>query len=326
MLGIYSEIIIICLMGLFGGFIFSLQKGQMVLPHRENAKSLNLGFVSNCLFGIAGAIVIFLIVPGDFEFNNPQSSDFIKSLATALIGGWGGLTIVEKAFSSSLTEIEKKLKEKEEQEKVDVVNKEDITQYLNSSTSSNLTEREILEKVKQSSPLTRSAIFSEAQKVRSETWNTNKKKMERTVPVFEALADTAEGEEKTHQVYGQLGFALKDQTNPNYMEAKENLDKAIDLRDKNKVIGFTWYEFNRAICQIHLDNNFRTKAPSDNSTREIISSDLRTAFSDALLLQRLEKNASVSGGDQDIFTLREWLELNNVSGASVGIGWLDPAK
>lgn len=326
MLGIYSEIIIISLMGLFGGFIFSLQKGQMVLPHKENSKSINLGFLSNCLFGIAGAIVIFLIVPGDFEFNNPQSSDFIKSLATALIGGWGGLTIIEKAFSSSLTEIEKKLKAKEEQEKTDVVNKEEITLYLNSSTSASLTEREISDKIKQSSPLTRSAIFTEAQKVRSETWNSNKKRMERTVPVFEALADSAEGEENTHHVFGQLGFALKDQTNPNYSEAKENLDKAIALRDKNKSGGFSWYEFNRAICLINSDPRFKAKSPSESNLKDSITSDLRIAFADALLMQRLEKNASLSGGDQDILTIREWLELNNVSGSSVGIGWVDPAR
>ena len=326
MLGAYSEVIIICLMGIFGGFVYSLQTGTLILPHRDSKNSLNLGFVANCLFGMAGAIVIFLIVPGDFDFSDPRSSDFIKSVATALIGGWGGLTIVERVFSTTVTELEKKLKEKEEQDKTDVKVLETANQYLSSSTSVDMSDRDIKDMVKQASPSVQATILNEAQRLRSETWNSNKPKMERTIPIFEALSDIQVAEEKTHQVYGQLGFALKDKVLPDYREAKDNLDKAIELRDSSNTGGFAWYEFNRAICNIHLDNNFKRQAVADSSLREQISSDLRVAFSDALLLEKLEKNASLSGGDADILAIKQWLDMNNVTGQSVGIGWLDAAK
>lgn len=320
-----SGLLIICLMGVFGGFIYSLQKGQMVLPHRENKNSINLGFIANCLFGIAGSIVIFMVIPGDFKFGALDTTQYVKFLATALLGGWGGLQIIERAFSNTLSSIERKMKEREELEKLSAKTQEELSLYMNSSTSARISEREIQDKLANCLPTTRSAILSEAQKVRSETWNSNKPKMERTIPIFEALADVAAPEEQSHQTFGQLGFALKDQTNPNYMEAKDNLTKAINLRDLQRATGFVWYEFNRAICNIHLDANFKREAPSENNLREQIIADLRTAFADALLLERLEKNASLSGGDADIFAIKKWLDANNVSGAAIGIGWLDGA-
>jgi len=326
MLGAYSDVIIICLMGIFGGFVYSLQTGTVTLPHRDNKNSLNLGFLANCIFGMAGAIVIFLIVPGDFDFSNPKGSDFIKSVATALIGGWGGLALVEKVFSSQFSELEKKLKEKEVQEITDVKVLETANQYLNSSTSVQMPERDLQELIKTASPAVKATILNEAQRLRSENWNSNKTKMERTIPVFEAISEAPPTEDKNHQVFGQLGFALKDKTIPDYRAAKENLDKAIELRNSANTGGFAWYEFNRAICNIHLDNNFKRQTAAESNLRELITTDLRIAFADNLLLERLEKNASLSGGDSDILAIKQWLDVNNISGESVGIGWLDAAK
>ncbi|OWY24305.1 hypothetical protein C7N43_12060 [Sphingobacteriales bacterium UPWRP_1] len=324
-MGVYTEVIIICLMGILGGFAYSLQTGILTLPHRDSKNSLNLGFLANCIFGIVGAVVIFLIVPGDFDFSSPQKSDFIKSVATALIGGWGGLTLIEKVFSSQFTELEKKLKEKEEQEKTDVKVLETANQYLNSSSSVQMPERDLQELIKTASPAVKATILNEAQRLRSENWNNNKPKMERTIPVFEAISEAPPTEEKNHQVFGQLGFALKDKSIPDYRAAKENLDKAIELRNNANENGFAWYEFNRAICNIHLDNNFKRQTTAEPNLHQQITADLRIAFSDNLLLERLEKNASLSGGDADILTIKQWLDVNKVKGELVGIGWLDAA-
>ena len=73
-------------------------------------------------------------------------------------------------------------------------------------------------------------------------------KMERTIPVFRALLET----DPTHKhvIHGQLGFALKDQTEPDYPGAIEHLSEAISERDANRETGWLFYEFNRALARI----------------------------------------------------------------------------
>ena len=74
---------------------------------------------------------------------------------------------------------------------------------------------------------------------------------ENSIPVFRALISSDKGD-RFYQNHGQLGFALKDKSKPNWKEAEEELTKAIEIRDRIGDIGFGLYEFNRAICRIHL--------------------------------------------------------------------------
>ena len=90
-------------------------------------------------------------------------------------------------------------------------------------------------------------------------------KMERTIPVFRALLET----DPTHKhvIHGQLGFALKDRTEPDYQGAIEHLSEAISERDANRETGWLFYEFNRALARIR----------SEVGTPEEILADLCTA-------------------------------------------------
>ncbi len=75
--------------------------------------------------------------------------------------------------------------------------------------------------------------------------------MERTIPIFRALLE-ADPEHK-HVIHGQLGFALKDKTEPDHQGAIEHLAEAISERDANGETGWLFYEFNRALSRIRSE-------------------------------------------------------------------------
>lgn len=147
--------------------------------------------------------------------------------------------------------------------------------------------------------LAQHTIYLLAQQVRRDNWLNNKPLMERSIPIFEALTVV---DPHRHYFFGQLGYAMKDRTKPDFSSAKKNLDKAIDLlgNEDSFVLGF--YSFNRAMCLIRLDANYDSK-PSTAASRKAIISDLRTARDslddfDAMLERPF--NADV----------RRWLHLN----------------
>lgn len=321
-MGSYYELLIICLAGMFGGFIYSLQNGGMVLPHRTNENQIHLGFIANCLFGIAGALVIFLIVPGKFNFV-PNSSEFIKSLATALVGGWGGIALVDKVLGNTVQQLEEKIEAKERQEFHDANVLELTDQYLSSSSNVELSEDKLIDSIKKSSPRTKMSILNNAQNARSVTWRKNKARMARTIPVLKALAQS-DRQEATHRIFGQLGFALKDQTYPDYKGARTNLSKAIEIRNNHDIKGFAWYEFSRAICSIYMDNDFLKNQPTTSSAniKEILQ-DFTVAFKDDFVVNQLKRSHCYGKEDPDVVAIKKWLFLNNLTPTQVGLTWLD---
>ena len=153
-------------------------------------------------------------------------------------------------------------------------------------------------------------IFWAAQRARSENWEklADKPKMERTIPIFRALiASDTEGVQ--HENHGQLGFALKDQRNPNWVEAQAELTEAIRLRGDWKKSGWLpHYEFVRAMCRINLDEAFKSGKPTDEETKQSILSDLEVAFSDYQVKELALKQPDV----------KKWMELNSVTASRRG--------
>jgi hypothetical protein len=82
-------------------------------------------------------------------------------------------------------------------------------------------------------------------------------RVKRTIRVFRALVNN-DPESRYHRNHAQLGYALKDQTKPQYGDALSELNTAIKMRDdlkdpSKKDAGWKVYEFNRAICRIHKE-------------------------------------------------------------------------
>ncbi len=156
----------------------------------------------------------------------------------------------------------------------------------------------------------RAQLFYRARRQRGENWEQDKDKpvMERTIPVFRALIAAAP-ERSYHRNHGQLGYALKDQRQPDWSEAEKELSTAIDIRGPWKGTGWSLYEFNRAICRIMRDSNFRedTPAPAEAATREAIVTDLRVA---SLREEQIIKENE---------PIQRWLKVNKVKDAELAV-------
>ena len=87
------------------------------------------------------------------------------------------------------------------------------------------------------------------------------------------------------------------------------LSKAIAIRDKNGTPGFHFYEWNRAVCAIHLDPAFSRNEVSTTEQRTVIEGDLRAAarhLGDAMFIAGPQ-------ADQNTQTVTSWLALNALS-------------
>lgn len=152
-------------------------------------------------------------------------------------------------------------------------------------------------------------IYGRAEEQRQRNWQLDKDTMVRTIPVFKALAD-ADREHRYFRHFASLGFALKDQPQPDFAGAEKALTTAIAVRGKSKTLLI--YEWNRALCRIHLDPAFSNEQPSADQQRAGIEADLRTTAR-----QFAERYFMPHPDDPDTTTIGRWLELNGLSYADL---------
>jgi len=155
---------------------------------------------------------------------------------------------------------------------------------------------------RQASAPTLQDIFSRALRLRQQTWNNPQMKatMERTIPIFRALI-AADPNQQFHRNHAQLGYALKDQRSPDFQGALEELTTAIEIRDREAIPGWRFYEFNRAFARIMLDPDFQAQKPSAEPARSLILADLKVAATHPDMGPILNEEPMTS-----------WMALNNV--------------
>jgi hypothetical protein len=205
--------------------------------------------------------------------------------------------------ADALTRVERKLDAQQLQAQRDAAALTLVSQQLQGTAPNDAMTREHLSDVisKASAPV-KVQIFLQAQAMRRENWKEPSKIpiMERTLPVFQALAD-GDTEQKFHRAWGQLGYALKDKREPDYKSAEKALSTAIKIRGPVADYGLPQYEYNRAVSRIKGDENFlRGIATTDQRQREIVS-DLRDA-----------SNAGLEDLIHDTDVIENWLKLNKL--------------
>jgi hypothetical protein len=123
---------------------------------------------------------------------------------------------------------------------------------------------------------TRSTIFRLARDVRRAAWRNpaDRDVIELTIPVFRALISA---DPNYHRDHGQLAYALKDQSNPDYAAAKQELNEAMRLRGPWKENGYEVYEMNRAECTIRMETAEGRLNNSPDPIKNEIRSDLEVA-------------------------------------------------
>ncbi|HLO88659.1 MAG TPA: hypothetical protein VK203_27120 [Nostocaceae cyanobacterium] len=106
-----------------------------------------------------------------------------------------------------------------------------------------------------------------------------KYRISRTVPVFRALVNSINNQtqpEIRERYHAELGYALKDQKYPNFKESIRELDQAIEIRDQKLFFAedkkeiYPWYEFNKSICLISIDNSEHSNEEQENLRNQIL--------------------------------------------------------
>ena len=141
---------------------------------------------------------------------------------------------------------------------------------------------------------TRLQVFNEAESVRSENWEEPRTKplMALSIPVFRALI-AADSDNLHHRSHGSLGWALKDQADPEWQGAFDQLGTAIAIRDRMKIAGWRLYEANRALCGIELYAKLEVGDPSAAHLRTTINQDLQAALADPSAKRMVDTNEMV---------------------------------
>ncbi len=322
--------------GAFGGLMYGMRGGRWVWPSTK-AGVTNVGFLRHLLIGLAGGWVIFIVLPGNYDLNESTGQmEFVRFVGLAFIGGFGGYALVERVLEKTLKEVEEKFLEIEEQEKRDAETLEEVGQYLDKKSSSTYSYKQQLEKrIQESSLKIMLAILAKVQEKRQKSWTDNigvfinrldvvkseeEKKgyleklkkgeqyyqafVDRILPILETISRKEEAN-NYHRVFGQLGFAYKDNSSPDYGLALKLLSKAIQIRDNTGEQAGEMYEFNRAICLVMLDKTDDQRISSDIKEFAMTGEGKRI-LPDLLMGTRKDLGQNIRTTRQDL-ALQKWL-------------------
>lgn len=211
---------------------------------------------------------------------------------------------VKKATKKAET-TERKLEELKQQSELDAAALNLAYRQLNPSPDlPQVTQEQLDTAIAAASRPIKVQIFNQAWQVRGDNWRDviNKPKMERTIPLFRALIHN-DVENRYHMNHGQLGFALKDKTQPEWAEAERELTAAIEIRGPWETSGWLFYEFNRALCRIMSDPAFVQDHPSNEDRKTLILQDLRVAVN-AEDIGRILRSDPV---------IQKWMSINSIT-------------
>jgi hypothetical protein len=222
------------------------------------------------VFGVSGFLLFYLVT----RIYLPRSFAAADRL---------GDELVELAVETSVARVQVSDRAHEE---ADVRARAMVTRQLNPEPGAPaITQDELNEVVSAASLNARATMFGQA---RNQRQSTLKKKdmpaMERTIPVFRALI-AAETDQKFHRNRGQLGYALKDQEQPDYPGAVAMLTEAIEVRDESGDGGFLLYEFNRALARIR---QYGPDPPPE--MRATIEADLKACTESSFLKKAIKED------------------------------------
>jgi hypothetical protein len=249
---------------------------------------------------LAAAILVFYTICG-----------FLISYLWTRIYLAGALRQADLAVvGHKLAQMENKVSEIEKQAELDAQALSLVQRQLNpGSGSPPISQEEFNSTILPVSSKFKAQIYYLAQDARSQNWKDRQTKpvMERTVPIFRALI-ASDKDEIYHLNHGQLGFALKDQRQPDWAAAEAELNKAIEIRGPWESHGWLLYEFNRALCRINLDPAFAQGQEANAETKKRIVADLKAAVS----ARELEE---IIAGEP---TIQKWLTSNKIKWPKLG--------
>lgn len=292
--------------GMFGGFLYGIKDKSLVLPHRKSRYEIEPGFVADCLFGLAGGFLIFILLPGDFNFE-AGIWEVIKIVAVSVVGGYGGRALVAKVLSAQFQELEQDIQDLRTQNKQGGLAFAMLNQHFDDDLDTPpISEEELKEAILAAPASIKALAFNMAHEFRNKNYEEHPDRIERCIPVFEALIEDDVGD-RYHRNHAELAYVLKDKIPPDWKRAEEELTKAIDIRNKRNHSGFRLYEFNRAICRIHLQAPF-------NDIKSDLDEALPWPRTGDLIRQpdKIKARALINWLKQNEARLKSWIEEHNI--------------
>ena len=176
-------------------------------------------------------------------------------------------------------DVQSKLDQREQQETRDIKALELVDIQL-SDTMAPAPVEDLTEAIKVASPAALENIFQRAKEARHHAWVLRQRgeethhMTERTIPIFAGLLASHYGNQR-HRYHAQLGYALKDQEQPEWEQAKDSLENAMALLEESNRPMSPYYKFNWMLCAIELDGAH--DFPASPELREAIVEAIRTA-------------------------------------------------
>jgi hypothetical protein len=205
------------------------------------------------LGNIGGWLISFSHSMGE-AFGNPLGQAYVLGMLVYFSGGGFllGYLWTRLSFGLAIKEADKGLVERtiekfEAEARADGYALQLVAGQLSrTDDDSGVSQEGLNAAVAQATRYTKIKIFSDAVAARRDAGLRDE-----SIPVFRALIESDKAD-RDHRYHGQLAYALKDKSRPGWEAAEQELSKAIEVRDRIGNTGFGIYEFNRAICRIHL--------------------------------------------------------------------------
>lgn len=173
-----------------------------------------------------GILVILLIVNSDIKFK-----EVVERISSAKLTPTSVEVTLKEKVEQLSEKIDDQAKKIDELDKADAEAKSCVDLQLSETSYKNVNLDDLSKKIGNASSSAKEAIYKMAKDARRNGHNKNGI-IERTIPIFQALIDSKYKNARC-RFYAQLGYALKDQENPDWEEAKNNLDVAISLWEQN---------------------------------------------------------------------------------------------
>jgi uncharacterized protein YfkK (UPF0435 family) len=272
--------------GAIGGLLFGIRDKQLELPRYVKADAfdangiggyLRLGVIADLVFGTAGGIIIFILLPSIPDINDQWG--LIKIVSLSMIGGYSGRAVVEKVASEQLKKTEEKvsfLEERialaEQQEKNSANALQVIYQVINHKRNYEKSELESIFSNVPSDVLVHGFGIAEiarkqivvrllgSERARESEIQNIKERLPVLIPLVAAIisieekSDKQENREYIHFHYASLGYLYKDIANPDWNLALEFIQKAIAAHREvsSEAPTLSIYRFNLFLCHVNL--------------------------------------------------------------------------
>ncbi|HBE70790.1 MAG TPA: hypothetical protein DDW52_21810 [Planctomycetaceae bacterium] len=298
---VIASLLIVAIAGSIGGLLFAIRESLLEMPRFDSA-GLQLGCIADCGFGIAGAFVIFLVIPGMSESipgmsytpalrtvpsavadlpageSGTRTNDWLEVLAVALVGGYAGRALMQKATVSiaqveqvqqDVQSISRQLEEHEAHLQTDQDFARIVRRHLDLEEKG-YEQSSIVEAGKHTSYDAKARAFMLAKRLFA---GAPEKYSDRTRSLLQALVELdaseqhAELRELLARCFGEIG---------QWDRAAHWIGLAIDIRGNTQ--NKRRFEVFRARCAIELCPDFVAGNESNATTRSSVYVDLCAAY------------------------------------------------